>query len=70
MVSEFLSPKHIQHYFVPSPWFKFQVQSMGNQKVFLNSPALHIPDLNCMVTIVSQQLCNFQAAQWKMLDYK
>lgn len=67
MVSESLSPKHIQHYFLSSPWFKFQMQSMGNQKVFLNSPEHHIPDLNCMVTVVSQQLFSFQAEQWNIL---
>lgn len=70
MVGKFLSPKHIQHYFISRPWFEFQVQSMGNQKVFLNSPAHHIPNLNCMVTVVSRQLLSFQASQWKMLDYK
>lgn len=67
MVSEFLSPKH---YFIPGLWFKFQVQSMGNQKVLLNSPGHDIPDLNCMVTVVSQRLFNFQAAQWNVLDQK
>lgn len=69
-MGESLSPKHIQHYFRSSPWFKFQVQSMGNQKVFLNSPEHHIPDLNCMVTVVSQELFTFQAEQWNILDYK
>lgn len=43
---------------------------MGNQKVFLNSPEHHIPDLNCMVTVVSQQLFSFQAEQGNILAYK
>lgn len=38
---------------------------MANQKDFLNLPAHHIPDLNYMVTGVSQELFKFQAAQWK-----
>lgn len=67
MVSEFLSPKHIQHCFIPSLWFKFHMQSMGNQKVFLNSAEHHIPDLNYMVAAASLHVFSFQAAHGKTL---
>lgn len=40
------------------------------KKFFFNSPAHHIPDLNCMVTAVSQQIFRFQEAQGKMLGHK